>query len=255
MTVVAALTDDIAAISGGLAIATVLLLGVIGRRPARRLTVPAREIVTDRDDTARRLPTRRVLIGLALLLGTVAIISLGPFTVVVAIGIAAVVSVRQRRRTARARREAIEAAMPDAVELLVLCIHAGCSPTQAILEVAARAPTALRPVFAAVELQLHRGRSLADALTSLADAGGSIGREVAAAIATADREGQPLAPVLDRLTADARAVRRRLGEASARQLPVRLSFPLVVCTLPSFVLLAIAPAVLGALSTLRANAP
>ena len=43
--------------------------------------------------------------------------------------------------------------------------------------------------------------------------------------------------------------------ASARRLPVRLTFPLVTCTLPSFVLLAIAPAVIGALSTLRASAP
>ena len=34
-----------------------------------------------------------------------------------------------------------------------------------------------------------------------------------------------------------------------------MTFPLVICTLPSFVLLAIAPAVLGALSTLRAGAP
>ena len=37
--------------------------------------------------------------------------------------------------------------------------------------------------------------------------------------------------------------------------PVKLSFPLVVCTLPSFVLLAIVPAALGAISTLRASAP
>ena len=74
-------------------------------------------------------------------------------------------------------------------------------------------------------------------------------------IATADRDGLPLAPALDRLAADARTTRRRLGEAAARRLPVRLIFPLVTCTLPSFVLLAIAPAVLGALSTLRGRAP
>ena len=74
-------------------------------------------------------------------------------------------------------------------------------------------------------------------------------------MATADREGLPLAPVLDRLAADARSSRRRLGEAAARRLPVRLSFPLVACTLPAFVLLAIAPAVIGALSTLRGTVP
>jgi tight adherence protein C len=82
-----------------------------------------------------------------------------------------------------------------------------------------------------------------------------MGRDVAHAIAAADRDGLPLAPLLDRLAGDARAARRRHGEAEARRLPVRLTFPLVVCTLPSFVLLAIAPAVLGALSTLRVTGP
>ena len=144
--------------------------------------------------------------------------------------------------------------MPDAVELLVLCIHAGCSPVQAVVAVAARAPPAARHVFAEVELGLHRGSTLVAALGVLTSAG-PLGREVAAAIASADRDGTALAPVLDRLAADARAARRRLAEAEARRLPVRLTFPLVACTLPAFVLLAIAPAVLGALSTLRANAP
>jgi pilus assembly protein TadC len=136
----------------------------------------------------------------------------------------------------------------------VACIHAGCSPTQAVVALAARAPPVLRSVFAEVELGLHRGRSMADALGVLA-AAGPMGRAVAHAIAAADRDGLPLAPVLDRLADDARAARRRLGEADARRLPVRLTFPLVLCTLPSFVLLAIAPAVLGALSTLRDHAP
>ena len=68
-------------------------------------------------------------------------------------------------------------------------------------------------------------------------------------------QGLALAPVLDRLAHDARAARRRQGESAARKLPVRLSFPLVACTLPAFVLLALAPALLGALSTLRGSAP
>ena len=63
-----------------------------------------------------------------------------------------------------------------------------------------------------------------------------------------------LAPALEQLSAEARRSRRRRDEADARRLPVRLSFPLVVCTLPSFVLLAIAPAVLAALSSLGATA-
>ena len=62
-----------------------------------------------------------------------------------------------------------------------------------------------------------------------------------------------MADVLTQLSVETRATRRRLDEAAARSLPVQLSFPLVVCTLPSFVLLAIAPAVLAALSSLSSN--
>jgi tight adherence protein C len=145
--------------------------------------------------------------------------------------------------------------MPDSIELLVLCVHAGRSPTQAVVELAQRAPSAVSDGFAAVERQLHRGRGLADALAELPLELGPAARELASSIAMADRDGLPLAPVLDRLAAEARSERRRLGQAEAQRLPVRLSFPLVVCTLPSFVLLAIAPAVLGAISTLRGTVP
>jgi tight adherence protein C len=145
--------------------------------------------------------------------------------------------------------------MPDSIELLVLCVHAGRSPTQAVVELARRAPSPVRHGFAAVVRQLHRGRGLADALAELPRELGPAARELASSIAMADRDGLPLAPVLDRLATEARNERRRLGQAEAQRLPVRLSFPLVACTLPSFVLLAIAPAVLGAISTLRGTVP
>ena len=244
------MSGAIAVTTGALAMALILALGAAARpRASRRRTPP-----TESDDDA--MPRRRrspLFLGAFLVGGGIALVGVAPLVVIGA----GVLLVRRHRRSIRRRRhrQDIEAALPDAVELLVLCIRAGCSPTQAVRELVARAPPPLRPAFAAVDLSLHRGRSLADALGSLADDAGPIGRDVARAIATAERDGQPLAPVLDRLAADARTARRRLGEAAARRLPVRLTFPLVTCTLPSFVLLAIAPAVLGALSTLRDRTP
>ena len=241
----------IAVTTGALAMALVLALGAAARPRASR----RRSSTTDGDDDdAVPRPRRSALfVGAFLVGGGIALVGVAPLVVIGA----GVLVVRRHRRSVRRRRlrQDIEAALPDAVELLVLCIRAGCSPTQAVRELVARAPPPLRPAFAAVDLSLHRGRSLADALGSLGDHAGPVGRDVARAIATAERDGQPLAPVLDRLAADARTARRRLGEAAARRLPVRLTFPLVTCTLPSFVLLAIAPAVLGALSTLRDRTP
>jgi Flp pilus assembly protein TadB len=234
-----------------LAAAALLVVGALAaplRRPSAR--VPPSTVALS---PTRRPVDRVVLVGVLALVAGAAVAAVGPFAVVATGALVATLIQRRRRRLTVVRRRALDVALPDAVELLVLCVHAGCSPTQAVLALAARAPPALGPVLAEIELRLHRGHTLAEALRVLA-ATGPLGRDVAQAIAAADRDGLPLAPVLDRLAAAARAARRRLGEADARRLPVRLTFPLVTCTLPSFVLLTVAPAVLGALSTLRTDA-
>jgi len=98
--------------------------------------------------------------------------------------------------------------------------------------------------------RLDRGEPFAEAVRALPERLGVGMVAFADLIAGADRYGVPVGPVLESLAADVRATRRRLDEADARRLPVRLSFPLVICTLPSFVLLAIAPALIAALSSL-----
>jgi tight adherence protein C len=241
----------VVAIGAGVAtFGAVLTLARVARRPPVRRPIRPTSAVA-RWPVGPRLRRWGSWVGTALLAAVVA----GPLgAAIVAAPVLALPAVRRQRRAQRRRRE-VAAAMPDAIELFVICIHAGRSPPQAIAELARSAPVAVRPAFEAVELQLHRGRALADALTAVPQVVGPIGRELATAVATAERDGLPLAPVLDRLAAEARAQRRRAGDAAARRLPVRLSFPLVACTLPSFVLLAIAPAVLGALSTLRGRSP
>jgi tight adherence protein C len=159
---------------------------------------------------------------------------------------------RGRRRRDRLRRVEF---LPDLVELIVIAVRAGATPTAALSLVAPNAPDPLRPALAEVDHRLRRGQRLADALPAFVDLLGHEATVFVDALATADRYGLPLAPVLDRLADDIRGERRRRAEAQARTLPVKLAFPLVMCTLPSFVLLAIVPALLGALSTLRGSAP
>lgn len=151
------------------------------------------------------------------------------------------------------RRAAAAAAMqlPDALEMFVLMVHAGLTPRHAIELLSKRAPPAVRHGFVAVVIRLERGDVLADALGSLPDQLGAAALGLADLIGSADRYGLALGPVLEQLAQQARADRRRADEAAARSLPVKLSFPLVVCTLPSFVLLAIIPAVMAALSSLQ----
>jgi tight adherence protein C len=134
--------------------------------------------------------------------------------------------------------------------MFILTIHAGLSPVQAVRELAVTVPIEVRGGFEAVVHRLDRGEPFAQAVQALPECLGVGMVAFADLIAGADRYGVPIGPVLESLAADVRATRRRLDETDARRLPVRLSFPLVICTLPSFVLLAIAPALIAALSSL-----
>jgi tight adherence protein C len=154
-----------------------------------------------------------------------------------------------RRRVRSTRRLTHD--FPDALDLLVLSIRAGYLPAQAVVEIVPFLPPALRPSFAAVGDAMRRGDRFADALGELRTRLGTIAQPLVDSLSAADRYGLPLAPVLERLSLEARQQRRRDTDATARELPVRLAMPLVLCTLPSFVLLAIVPLLLGALSSLH----
>lgn len=152
---------------------------------------------------------------------------------------------RQRRE-----RSAIEEALPDAIEMLILVVRAGMTPHQAVTLLTERAPAPIRPAFVEVDRRRTRGSSLADALRALPELVGAGADVVADTLAMAERYGTPIGDALEQLSTDVRERRVRRAEADARKLPIRMSFPLVVCTLPSFVLIAVVPAVLGALSSL-----
>jgi tight adherence protein C len=180
----------------------------------------------------------------------VAVVALGPplvFVVAAGLGLAS----RLRPLWADRRRQVlIDRAVPDAIELFVLAVHAGLTPVQAVRELTTVAAPIVRNGFEAVVHRLDRGEPFGSALRALPDELGVGMVGLADVVASADRYGLPLAPVLESLALEARASRRRSDEADARRLPVKLAFPLVVCTLPSFVLLAIAPALVAALSSL-----
>jgi tight adherence protein C len=153
-------------------------------------------------------------------------------------------------RRAAARRS-IELALPDAIDLLVLAIRAGLLPSAALREVHRYFDPATRAAATEVLRRFDAGTRFAEALPALGEQLGPTVAPLVDGFAAADRDGLPLGPVLERLAADARAQRRRTLEAAARQLPVRLAMPLVLCTLPAFVLMAVAPLLLAALSSLR----
>lgn len=227
------------------AASTALALGAIHHR-----VVASRPAVGPVAARRAELPVATIRRTAAVLTIAAAAVTLGPVAAAVLAATGVGVARLRPLLVERRRWRAVERDLPDAVDLLVLGIHAGLTPRQSVELLARSAPTSIRPSCGHVVHEMQRGAAFADALAVLGERLGSDARSIADVLANADRYGFPLAPVLDQLGAEARAARRRFAEADARRLPVRLSFPLVACTLPSFVLLAIAPAVVAALSSL-----
>lgn len=235
--------------AAALASFTILMLFASSGRPSSRRPFPAdvTEPAIERSDVGTGRRRRRLLIGLGVL---AAAVILGPL-IAATLVIGAIAWPRLRRIVhQRAEKAAIDAALPDAIEMLILVVRAGMTPHQAVTLLTERAPAPVRPAFVEVDRRRSRGASLADALRALPELVGAGANVVADTLAMAERYGTPIADALEQLSVDVRERRARQAEADARKLPVRMSFPLVVCTLPSFVLIAIVPAVLGALSSL-----
>jgi tight adherence protein C len=210
-------------------------LGAVGRRLA------GRPVDASRDRRAGVVDVALVLLGAWA----------GPVPVLVVGGGGALRSMRARRRTRRRAEAAVVEGLPELVDLLRVAIDAGCTVPLAVAAVAPLAPSPFDATLAEVQARTRHGARLADALDALAEAHGDAARPLAAALQGSERYGVPLGPTLERVAADVRRQRRQRAEEAARTLPVRLVFPLVLCTLPSLVLLTIVPAVAGAVRGLR----
>jgi tight adherence protein C len=169
-----------------------------------------------------------------------------------AVALAAWALPRQRARTAERRRvQRLESALPETVDLLVLAVGAGCNVPLAVAAAGRRGSGPMAAELRRVAGEVARGRRLADALDELPDVAGEPTRPLAGVLARCERYGTPALPALRRLADEVRIQRQRRAEAAARRVPVTLLFPLVVCILPAFALLTMAPLVAGALRELR----
>jgi tight adherence protein C len=240
----------------GLAAATVIVGQTITSHVLRRARVP---LSTCSGSAAQRthpiVPNRRTLLVWAGLPGfLVALWFVGPvlclaLATVMAGGVRGLPIMSQRRMQRQLAR-----AVPDALDLVVVLLQAGATPRQTVIELGRRGPRSTQPGFAAAALQLERGHPFGDAIGALRRHLGDAITPFVELISASERYGLPTAQVVQQLSNETRTLRRRNDEAAARSLPVKLSFPLVMCTLPSLVLLAIAPAVLAALSSLGSHA-
>ena len=141
-------------------------------------------------------------------------------------------------------------AMPQFIDTLVALLNAGHSPPHALRASAEWAGVPMSAALVHANQQLVRGVRYTDVLEQLRTTFGAPSYAVIDALLASDRDGLPLAPVLDRLATEAHLQRRRQSEQALRQLPIKMLFPLVCCTLPSFVLLGVAPMLAASVAAL-----
>ena len=95
---------------------------------------------------------------------------------------------------------------------------------------------------------LEHGASLGESLRALAESPHTFDAAVAHTLIAAHADGLPVHSTAAMLAAENRATQQAFFQASAQQLPAKLSLPTVLCVLPSFCLLIVAPLLLAHLA-------
>ena len=152
------------------------------------------------------------------------------------------------RRAIAARKDALQRAIPDALDLMVVCVEAGLGLDQAIGRVGEevkRTHPALSDELNLLTMELRTGVSRQEALRNFAHRTGlEEARNLVALLIQTDRFGTSIGQAL-RVHADAMRTTRRLrAEELAAKLPVKLLFQLVFFIFPSMFIVLLGSAVI-----------
>jgi tight adherence protein B len=102
---------------------------------------------------------------------------------------------------------------------------------------------------------LVRGDSLSTALHDFRQRHTSSSHHLVQVLLEADRDGLPVVHTVGRLSLEMRTHRRHQADIKIRQLPTKLTLPVVLCVLPSFIFLTVVPIILANLSNFTLSPP
>jgi len=151
------------------------------------------------------------------------------------------------RRVER-RHQALRNAIPDTLDMLVVCTEAGLSLNAALQRVA-REIAGIHPEIAAeltvVEAEMRAGVDRDQALRGLIDRTGLIDlKDLVGLLVQSLRFGTSIAITLRNYAEDFRDQRMQLAEEAAAKISTKMIFPLIFCFMPSFFIVAVGPAIL-----------
>ncbi|MDE0034216.1 MAG: type II secretion system F family protein [Deltaproteobacteria bacterium] len=159
------------------------------------------------------------------------------------------------RRLMARRRLRLSRALPDAFDLMVLCLGAGYTFERALALVARE----LRPIapdlageLGSVEAELRVGADRKGVLLNLYERTEAEGiRDFATTVIQAERYGTPIGQSIQNIAAAERTQRAARIEAQAGRLPVIMSLPMLVLVVPGILLLLGGPAFMRAMEAMK----
>jgi tight adherence protein C len=149
------------------------------------------------------------------------------------------------RRLASKRQHEIARGLPNALDLLVVCVESGLGLDQAILQVSKELEHAhpeISEEFGFVNLELKAGKRRTEALRNLGERTGVDDlKKLVAVLIQADRFGTGVAQSLRAHADFMRIQARQVAEEKAAKLGVKLIFPIFFCILPSLFVITVGP--------------
>lgn len=151
----------------------------------------------------------------------------------------------QLSRSITKRQHEIRKGMPDALDLLTICVEAGLSFDGAMAKVAEKWNNEISRAFARVIQEIQLGKLRREALRDMQEnVGVSEMTSFVAALIQSEQLGVSMAKVL-RVQADQMRVRRRqIAEEEAHKAPIKMLIPMAFIMFPSILIILLAPAAL-----------
>ena len=152
------------------------------------------------------------------------------------------------------RQHHLRRGLPDALDLLVICVESGLGLDQALMKVAQELRIAHRDLsdeLQLVNLEMRIGKSRIDALRELARRTGLEDiKSLVAMLVQTDRFGTSVAQSLRIFSDDLRIKRRQRAEEMSAKTTVKMVPPLVFFIFPALMVVILGPAVISMLRQL-----
>jgi tight adherence protein C len=153
---------------------------------------------------------------------------------VVVTGVGAFMPFSSLDKAAQARKNQVQKALPDFLDMVATTVQAGLSINQSLAYAVDAAPGALGEEIKAALSEIRLGRARSEALRAAAD---RLQQQqfstTVTAITQAERLGTNISKVLNELAEDVRNHRIMLVEEHAAKLPVKMVFPMAMFMLPA----------------------